>query len=449
MTRSEDLLALAQRIAAQAGPGEQVEAFVARGRRFNVRAYQGEVESLTAAESSGIGVRVVRGGRQGFAHAGTLDEVVLAEVLADARDNLAFGEPDEWYGLADPDGVPQPDIALFAPELLTMPSADKVALAVELERAVRAADPRISGVRQASYGDGIGEAAIATSTGIAVHTASTACWLSATALAPDGERTQTGGGVGVGRHAGELDLAAVAAEAAEHATRLIGAGPIPSRRLTVVFERRVAASFLAIVAGMLSGERVLKGRSPFAERLGEVVASPLLTLVDDATNPASFGADTTDAEGLATRPTTLLDRGVLRAFLHNTYTGRRTGSGTTASAVRGYTSTPGVGALALAPAPGSQSLDELCATAGDGLLVQSVTGLNSGVNSVSGDFSVGAEGLLIEGGVPTRPVREVTIASTVPRMLLDVVAVGGDLEWLPGGDAGVSLAIADMTLSGA
>jgi PmbA protein len=443
-----DLLALAQRVAERAGPGEQIEAFVARGRRFTVKAYEGEVESLTSAESSGIGIRVVRDGRQGFAHAGTLDDGVLGDVLQDARDNLAFGEADEWYGLAEPDGRPEPSLELYAPQLASFASDAKVSLALELERAVRAADSRISGVRQCTYGDGVGEAAVVTSTGIATASRSTACWLSASALAPDGERTQIGSGLSVGRHPGQLDLAACAADAADRTTKLIGASPVPGGRMPVVLERRVASSVLSIVAGMLSGERVLKGRTPFAGRLGETIASPMLTLIDDATDAASFGADTSDAEGLATRRNLLIAGGVLASFLHNTYSGRRSGMGSTSSAVRGYASTPGVSALALAPLPGSRSLDELCAFVGDGLLVLGVSGLHSGVNSVSGDFSVGVEGLLIEGGVATRPVREVTMASTLQRMLLDVVAVGNDLEHLPSGDAGVSIALGEVSIGG-
>ncbi len=221
-----------------------------------------------------------------------------------------------------------------------------------------------------------------------------------------------------------------------------------SRRLTVVLDPRVAASFLSIVGGTLTGERVLKGRSPFADRMGDVIAAPVLTLVDDATNPESLGADSHDGEGLATRPSTLIDAGALTTFLQNSYTARRAKTVSTGSAVRGYSSRPGVGCLALIPKAGALSVEELYAEVGEGVLVQEVTGLHSGVNPVSGDFSVGAEGVMIRDGVLAEPVREMTIASTLQRMLLDIVAIGGDLEWLPGGDAGVSLAIGDVALSG-
>jgi PmbA protein len=194
---------------------------------------------------------------------------------------------------------------------------------------------------------------------------------------------------------------------------------------------------------------VIKGRSLFAGREGEAVAVPFLSLVDDPTEPEAWGAGSYAAEGLASRRNVLIADGVLQGFLHNSYTGRRCGVPSTASAVRGgYRSTPGVGSRALSLTAGDRSQEQLMADVGDGLLVQSVSGLHSGANPISGDFSVGVEGLLFRDGAPAEPVREATIASTLQRMLLDLVAVGGDLEWLPGGAAGMTLVIADVQLSG-
>jgi PmbA protein len=209
----------------------------------------------------------------------------------------------------------------------------------------------------------------------------------------------------------------------------------------------VVASLLGVLGGVLTGEAVLKGRSPFADRVGEQVATGL-TLVDDPTEALSLGAGMYDGEGLACRRTTLLDDGVLRGFLHDSWSARRAGTASTASAVRGYASTPTAGAMALALAPGSLPFDGLLAAVGDGVLVQEVSGLHSGINAVSGDVSVGAEGLVIRGGVLAEPFREATIATTLQRLLLDVVAVGADFEWRPGGTGAPSLAVADVSLGG-
>lgn len=445
----DELLGVAAKVAAEARGGEQVEAFVGSSSSTSVRVHGGDIESLTQATTAGIGVRVVQDGRQGFAYAGSLDPAVVADVLAEARDNAAYAEPEPWVGLAEPDGVEPPDVDLWRNELAAMPTERKVDLALELERAVRAHDRRVVGVRVAQWGDGSGVGAVVTSTGIAVAGRSTYCHLSAQALAEDGGETKIGYGVSVGRGPGDVDLAEAAGDAADRATGLLGAVQPASGTVTLVLEPRMAAILLGVVAGTLNGEAVLKGRSPFADRGGEQIASPLLTLVDDPTDPESLGADSHDGEGLATRRVPLVEGGVLRGFLHNTMTGRRAGVPSTASAVRGYRSTPGVGAQALAVAPGQGTLDDLIADVDHGVLVQSMTGLHSGVNPVSGDFSVGVEGVMLRGGARAEPIREATAASTLQRLLLDVSAVGGEREWTPGGTGAVALVVPGVTLSGA
>ncbi len=444
----QELLELASKVAAEAEGGEQVEAYVGHSTSTSVRVHGAEIESLTQATSAGIGVRVVRAGRQGFAYAGSLAPDVIAEVLGEARDNAAYAQPEDWVGLAEPDGVAPPEVDLWRDGLAAMPTDRKVELALELERAVRAHDPRITGVRVATWGDGSGVGAVATATGRAVAGRATAGYLAVQALAEDGGETKTGYGVSVGREPDEIDLAEAADDAADRATRLLGAVQPASGTVTLVLEPQMAASLLGVVAGTLNGESVLKGRSPFADRVGEQIASPLVTLVDDPTDTESLGADSHDGEGLATRRIPLIEAGVLQGFLHNTMTGRRAGVPSTASAVRSFRSTPGVGAQALAVTPGWGTLDELVAGVDHGVLVQSMTGLHSGVNPVSGDFSVGVEGLMVRNGARAEPIREATVASTLQRLLLDIAAVGGELEWTPGGTGAVALVIPGVTLSG-
>jgi PmbA protein len=231
---------------------------------------------------------------------------------------------------------------------------------------------------------------------------------------------------------------------------MLGATKPASERLTVVLDPWVTAQFLGILAFTLNGESVLKGRSLFADRLGEEVATPIITLVDDPTDVRAFTATDTDGEGLATRRNALIEGGVLNKFVHNAYTARRMmGTTSTGSAVRGFKSTPAVGCMATMLQPGDKTPAELVAEVGDGVLVQEVAGLHSGVNPISGDFSTGAEGLRIRGGQLGEPLREFTIASTLQKMLKDIVAVGNDLEFLPMSAAGVSVVIRDVTLSGA
>jgi len=447
---STELLDIATRVAGWADSGEQVEVFVAEELETEVRAYQGAVESFTSARSQGIGVRVVANGRQGYAYAGTLDSSALSETLQEARDNAAFAEPDEFNGVAQPDGVDPVAFDLFDPSLDDFSTDEKVALAVALERCTLGADQRIAGIETAEYADTRCESAIATSTGIAGASRETGCYLATYAMAEADGETQTGFGYSIGRGPGALDVELAATEAAERATRLLGATKPQTSKLTVVLDPWVTAQLLGIIGGTLSGDAVQRGRSFFADRVGEQVAVADLCLLDDATNVDAFTASAVDGEGLATRPNSLIDSGVLQGFLHNSYTARRGATSSTGSAVRaGFKGAPGVGSQALALRPGTRSRQELIAGIDDGLLVQGVTGLHSGVNPVSGDFSTGAEGLRIRRGALAEPVREVTIASTLQRILLDITEIGDDLQWLPMSAAGVSLVVADVMMSGA
>lgn len=449
MSGSRDLTDIADRVVAWAGEGEAVEAVVGRSRHTEVRAYDGDVESLSSAESMGVGIRVVQGDRQGFAYAATFDDDVLAETLAEARDNAGFASPDPHVGLAEPDGVAVPDLDLYRPSLLEVPTERKVAIALELEAAVRAADDRISGVESAEFVDAMGESCVASTTGVRSESASTACYVALSCLAEANAQTQTGFGFSVGRELDDLVPDDARDDAVMRATRLLGATKPASARTTIVLDPYVTAMVIGIVGSTLSGESVLKGRSPFADRLGEEVGSTQVTLVDDPTNPLAYTAKATDGEGLASRRNPLITDGVLNTFVHNAYTGRWAGTASTGNAVRGgFKSTPGVGCRALALAPGTFDQPELLRMVGDGVLITSVIGMHSGVNPVSGDFSTGAEGLRIVDGAPEAPMREFTIASTLQRMLRDVEAVGSDVDWLPMSAAGVSLVVRDVTISG-
>jgi PmbA protein len=447
----DDLLVLAERVAAWATSGEEVEVYVARGDETEVRAYDGEVESLTSATSAGIGIRVIVDHKLGFAWAGSLDESVLGETLAEARDNATFATADEHVRFAVPDGVAAVPVDLWDDELAAVPTTDKVELALALEAQARGADPRIRQVDAADYGDASVEVALVSTRGIRASSRKTSGYISVGVIAGEGEASQTAGGFSVGRGFAGLDPDKATDDAVKRAVRLLGATKGPSGRSTVVFDRRVATTLLSVVSSALSGETVAKGRSFFAGRLGEQVGDLVLTLVDDPTDPRAYGAAAYDAEGLACRRNVLIDQGVLRGFLYDTVAGSRAGTSSTGSAVRGgFAGTPGPGCRALTLAPGPEGYDEdgVLAAVGEGLFVQSMTGVHSGVSPISGDFSVGAEGLMIRDGKLAEPVREITVASTLQKMLQSLVAVGADVEWLPGIAAGQTLAVGDMQISG-
>jgi PmbA protein len=443
-----DLQAIADRIVAQAKQGEQIEAYVGRGGETSVRVYEGEVEHFVSAQSAGVGVRVIKDGRTGTAYAGTLDEAAIAEVLAEARDNVQFGNPDEFAGLATPDGVEPVPQKFWDDALANYPTDHKVALTKDLEQRTLAADSRVR-TESANYDDGWDETAFAATTGIRTSGRSNGCYVSVVTLADDGDETQTGFGFSVGDSPNDFNLDKAAREAADRATRLLGATKPATKRTTIVLDPYVTSQFVSILSSAFNGENVSKGRSIFAERLGEQVAVPSFTLVDDPTNKLAYTATDIDGEGLAARRNVLIEDGMLKMFVHSSYSARRMKTASTGNATRGgFAGSPGVGCLAMQVTPGSKSQAELIASIDDGVLIQEVSGLHSGVNPISGDFSTGASGMTITKGTIGAPIREFTIGSTLQRMLLDIVAIGSDVDWLPMRAAGLSLVISDVTISG-
>lgn len=444
-----ELMDLAEKIVSETQSGEQIEAFVSWGISTEARAYRGEVESLSVAESAGIGVRVISSHRQGFAYVGSLSEKAAKEALQEARDNSLFAGEDEAVGLAEPDGIRHGELDLWRDELSRSTTEAKVNLAIELDKACRNADPRIRQVTSSDYGDSAAEAAICTSLGIKAQTRESVCYIATDVLVGDHEDTMSGSGYSVGRELADLVLAKAVNDAVSRSTRLLGAKKQKSSQLNVVFDKRVTATLLSILAGTLSGEEVVKGRSLFAERMGEQLAASSFTLIEDPTNPFAFGASSFDAEGLASRKVMLIENGQLKNFLYDSYSARLAGAASTASAVRsGYKSTPSVGAKALFLSPGDFDEKQIIEKVGNGFYVQEISGVHSGVNPISGDFSVGAEGLMIRNGQLTDAVKEVTIASTIQKMLQQIMYIGNDVEWLPSSASGVTLAVSDMSLSG-
>ncbi len=434
--------------ALSAGASE-AEAWAEQSTSRQIRVYGGEVESLSDAGGRGIGVRAFDGQRSGYAYGTDLSGAGLAETARAAREAARVADEDEFGGLPEATGA-SPVEGLASEELPDWPTERKVELALAVERAARAREG-ISQVENAVYSDAEGSVALANSSGFAASYFATQAWAYASAFGGEGADLMTGLGVGLGRGPEELDAEAIGGEAAERALALVGARQPASRRCPVLLDAFVAASFLGFVGAMLSADTVQRGRSLFAGREGEEVADPALVLADDGRDPGGPASAPFDGEGVPTRRTPLIEDGRLLGFLHDSRTARRGGAATTANATRGsYRSPPGVGTTNLVVAAGEGTLPELAAAAGDGLYVTEVAGLHSGVNPVSGTFSVGASGRLIEDGELSTPVRELTIASDLVSMLRAVRAVGSEARWVPFGGSvkAPPVLIGEMAVSG-
>ena len=452
MSEDRDLEAAA-RLAVEAAlseGGEQADAWCQDSVERTVRVYDGAVESLTEAGSKGAGVRVFRAGRSGYAYGSDLSEDGLRALARAAAASAGVTEPDEHAGIPRHPGAARV-ASLRAAGFEGWTMERRVELALAVERAARERDPLITNVEDTVYSDTQARAALANSSGFCDSFEETQCYAFAYAFAGDGADRMTGMGFAVGRGPDELDPAAVGREAAERALALHGARQPDSRRCPVVLDPFVAASFASIIGRTLSADAVQRGRSLFAGREGERIASPAFRLTDDGLHPEGLATAPFDGEGVAQQTTELIEDGVLRTFLFDSYTANRGGRESTGNGLRGsYRTPPSVSATNLLVAPGDNGGGDLLADAGDGLYVMGVSGLHSGVNPVSGSFSVGATGRVIRGGELAEPVREITIASDLVAMLQNVERAGGEARWVPFGGSvrAPALLVREMTVGG-
>jgi PmbA protein len=444
-----ELAASAVERAVAAGAGD-AEAYVSEAENREVRAHGGEVESLTAATQRGLGLRVWIGGRVGYGFGTDLSPSGLEAIAARAVEAGRVADEDEFA--APPDGGEARPLTGLSDASRTEWSPAQIAdLALAVERTALESDTRIAAVEQAVYFDSAERVAIAASSAPGGEYETTSCYAYLQALAEGKDGRETGLGFGLARGPAGLDPVAIGREGAERAAEMIGSSKPPSRSCPVVLDPTVAASFVGLLGRAVGADAVQRGRSPLAERLGEEVAAEAFALSDDGLDPEGFATAPVDAEGTPRRRTALIEAGRLRTYLYDSYTARRGGAPSTGNAGRsGYRSPPAVSASNLIVSPGTASLEQLLSEAGDGVYINDVAGLHSGVNPVTGVFSVGASGRAIGDGELAEPLREFTIASDLVSMLRAVLAAGSESRWVPfGGSVSTPpLLIGEMTVSG-
>jgi len=433
------------RRARAAGAGD-ADAIVAEGTEFSVTVRKSEVETLTEAGSKALGLRVFVGRRTASSHTSdfsrpTLDRLV-EETVGMAR---ATGE-DGAAGLPD-EAPPAEDVelGLFDPSALELPTEERIERARRAE-AVALATPGIVNSQGGSWSSGEGSVILANTRGFLGSYRTSSVSLSVVPQASRDGQMERDYWYTAGRGLGDLEPPEeVGRKAAERTLRRLGARQVKTAEVPVVFDPDTAAELLGTVFSALSGYAVFRNATFLKDRLGETVASPLLTLVDEGRRPRGLGSRPFDGEGLPTRRNVPLERGVLRHWLCDAYSARKIGAKPTGTARRGVAGGPSVGAGNLYFEAGERTPEEILGGVERGLFVTDLIGF--GVNVVTGDYSQGAVGHWIEKGRLVPPVHEVTIAGNLRQMLLDVDAVGNDLVFR-GGSAAPTLRVRKMTVSG-
>ncbi len=445
------LESIASSLASQAKGNEEIEVYVSQGSEVEISVYDSEVENMTMASSTALGVRVVIDHREGRAWTESLEKDALDSALENARLNASIAEPDEFVSLVKPSDIDDAEPIehdCFDESVIATSLEEKIALALELDKRGKKYNELVKDISSSDYDDSWGHSVLANSHGIVVKNSSTSASASITMMLGL-QDSQESSGFTFARGFQDLNTETALDMAFSRGARLLnGTQPI-SGHVPVIFDPLVTSQFLGIIASMINGGAVSKGRALLADRLGDQIGSSILTLIDDPTNENSFSSATYDAEGMPTRRNVFIENGVLKQFTHSMYSARRLKMQPNACAKRsGVSSRPSSGVRTFYAEPTGKSVDEIFADVGEALYVQHLLGVHSGVNPLSGDFSVGAQGVWIRNGSMQDAFKEATIASDLLTMLSKVSQVANDTWWLPGSTVGNTMLIDEMVMTG-
>jgi PmbA protein len=450
----ESLTADVVALAVKAGASD-AEAVVREGDEFSVNVRMGQVETLKESGSRGLGLRVFLGTKSASASTSDLTPDGIRQLVEGAMALAHVTEEDPFTGLpetAEFGAIPD-NLHLCYEDVYSLPGPERIEWARRAEAAALAADPRITNSDGGSFDAATGRKVMANSRGFVGGYRTSYAGVSVAPLAMDANGAmQRDGWWSSARRLGDLESPeSIGQEAARRTIRRLGARRVPTQRVPIVFAPEVARSLIGSVFEAASGDSIWRHASFLAGKLGEQIATPSLTIIDDnfmllPTGVGGFGSSPFDGEGLPSLRTVVVENGVLRNYLLNTYSARKLGMKSTHNASRGLAGTPGIGCGNLYLEPGTLTQDQIIADIPAGLFVTSLMGF--GVNVVTGDYSRGATGLWIENGVLTHAVEEVTIAGNLAEMLQSVTAIGNDLVFR-GSVASPTLRIDGMTIAGA
>lgn len=444
MNQSEIADTIEKLLIEQAVDGYEIS--VGASHNLSIEVKEQKIDTFKCSAPVGVSIRVLKADGLGFSYSTSLAEADLARMVSDAVISAENQTPDSCHGFPEP--LPYPQIeGLFDPELATVDEERKIQCAMDLERKTCAVDHRISKVRKASYGESEYEVYIRNSRGVEGSLRGTSVSASVSAIAEDGDDSQMGWDFGFGSSFSDLQVERIAASAASRALGLLGARKIASMRCPVVLDNQVASDILEVLASSFLAENVLKGKSMLAEKLGAKVFSPLLKIRDNGILPGGMATAPFDAEGVPQQDTLLVEDGKVLSFLYDTYWARRAGTRSTGNSTRGGTKSPAhLGLTNFYIENGTLTTQELLQGMIRGVLITDVMGIHT-ANPISGDFSVGASGFLVENGVVSSPVKEIALSGNLIELFAAVEMVGNDLRFF-GSVGSPSLRIAELDVSG-
>jgi PmbA protein len=433
---------------ALAAGASDAECTIAEGDEFTANVRKRELESVKEAGSRGLGLRILVGRRTGASYTSDLSPEGVEKLVHSAMELADITTEDPHAGLPEREelGSAGGNLRLYSEDVEALEASVKVDLAKRAEEAALSFDPRITNSDGASFDTYLGRHIFANSRGFADEYRTSVCSLGVAPVARDGESMERDSWDTSARSFAALESPeSVGQTAAKRALRRLNAVKVDTQKVPVVFEPRVARSLLDHIFEAVHGMSIYRHESFLAGKLGEKVASENLTVVDDATIPGLFGSSPFDDEGVPSRRTVVIERGVLKSYLLNSYAARKLGMKTTGNASRGLTGNAGIGHGNFFAEKGVQTPEQIVAATANGFYVTELIGF--GVNIVTGDYSRGAAGLWIRNGELAYAVSEVTIAGNLKDMLAGLEVLGSDLRFR-GSVAAPTIKIGEMTVGG-
>ena len=434
---------------AMAGGATAAEAVVREGDEFSTSVRLGQVETLKEAGSRAIGVRVFFGQRAASTYSSDFSREGLDRMLKSALSLAKITSEDPFGGIPDAAqlGSLSGDLDLYHQDVYSLPGPDRIEYARRAEKAALDYDPRIKNSEGGSFDAATGHKVLANSHGFVGEYRRSYCSVAAIPIAQDEKGgMQRDYWFSVARNLGRLDPPEhVGRIAAQRTIRRLGARKAKTAQVPIIFDPMVAASILEHIFEGVNGDSVYRGASFLAGKLGQKIAGENVTVVDDGTIPGGFGTSPFDGEGIPTRRTLVIENGVLKSYLLNTYTAKKLGLQTTANASRGLAGTPGIGPGNYFLEQGTKAPKEIIGEVKEGLYVTEFLG--HGANLVTGDYSRGASGLWISGGELGYPVEEITVAGNLKEMFFNISEIGNDLEFR-GSVASPTIRIDGLTVGG-
>ena len=428
-----DLRNLAQEMVSRAmsGGASAAECVIAEGDEFSTLVRLGQVETLKESGSRSIGVRVFNGKRTASTYSSDFSREGLDRMLKSALELSRITSEDPFAGLPEPSqlGSLSGDLDLYHPDVYSLPGQERIAYARRTEKAAIDVDPRIKNSDGGSFDAATGHKIFANSLGFRGEYRRSYCSIAAVPIAQDESGAmQRDYWFSVARSLAKLDSPEnVGRIAAQRTLRRLGSRKVKTVQVPIIFDPLVAASILEHIFEGVNGDSVYRGASFLAGKLGEKIAADQITVIDDGTIPGGFGTSPFDGEGIPTRRTVVIENGVLKSYLLNTYTAKKLKLQTTGNASRGLAGTPGIGLGNYFLQPGMKTPAEVIGGVKEGLYVTEFLG--HGANLVTGDYSRGASGMWISGGELAYPVEEITVAGNLKEIFFNISEIANDLEF--------------------